>query len=219
MKISVAVMAVPAREPQAEYLKAILSYMPFSDVSVVYDEAYKGNHDSEWNNGVASLRAGLGKGDYHVVIQDDALLTPHFYENIEGAIKNCPGGKALISLYTGKARPFPRRITDAVKRADEAQATWLRHYLLIWGVGIIIPTDHIEPMLDYVADWTEPYDTRIGIFYSRNRMPVYYTMPCLVDHDDELATAIPGHGTKPGARVAHRLATGLIDWNDIVTDI
>lgn len=219
MKISVTIMAVPAREPQAEYLKAILSYMPFSDISVTYDQQAAGTHESEWNNGVASLRAGLGKGDYHVVIQDDALLTPHFYENIEGAIKNCPGGKALISLYTGKARPFPRRITEAVKRADEAQATWLRHYLLIWGVGIIIPTDHIEPMLDFVADWTEPYDTRIGIFYSRNRLPVYYTHPSLVDHDDELATSIPGHGTLPGARVAHKIATGLVAWNDTVADI
>jgi len=217
MKISVAVMAVPAREPQAEYLRTILSYMPFSDVTVVYDENYKGNHDSEWLNGKNSLLAGLGKGDYHVVIQDDALLTPHFYENIEGAIKNCPGGKALISLYTGKARPFPKRIQAAVDKAYHA--TWLRHYLLIWGVGIIIPTDHIEPMLEFVADWTEPYDTRIGIFYQRNRLPVYYTMPCLVDHDDEIGTAIPGHGTLPGARVAHRLATGVIQWNNQVIDI
>lgn len=217
MRISVTVMAVPARKVQAEALRSILSQYPFSDVSVTYDQVAAGTHESEWNNGANSLRAGLGKGDYHVVIQDDAILTPNFYENIEGAIANCPGGKTLISLYTGKARPFPIRITEAVKRAD--RATWLRHYLLIWGVGIIIPTSHIEPMLDFVADWTEPYDTRIGIFYSRNRIPVYYTMPCLVDHDDEMGTAIPGHGTKPGARVAHKLATGLVAWNDQVVDI
>lgn len=217
MKISVAVMAVPSREPQAEYLRTILSYMPFSDVTVVYDEAYKGNHDSEWQNGKNSLLAGLGKGDYHVVIQDDALLTPHFYENIEGAIKSCPGGKALISLYTGKSRPMARRVTTAVKKVRHE--TWLRYMLLMWGVGIIIPTDHIEPMLEYVADWNEPYDTRIGIFYQRNRLPIYYTMPSLVDHDDELGTAIPGHGTAPGGRVAHSLATGLIAWNDRVIDI
>lgn len=217
MQISITVMAVPSRKLQAEYLAAILRYYPFCDVSITYDQVAAGTHESEWNNGKASLRAGLGKGDYHVVIQDDAILTPNFYENIEGAIKNCPGGKALISLYTGKARPFPKRITEAVKKAYHA--TWLRHYLLIWGVGIIIPTNHIEPLIDFVDDRTEPYDTRIGIFYQRNRLPVYYTMPCLVDHDDDLGTAIPGHGTKPGARVAHRLATGLIEWNNQVIDI
>lgn len=217
MKISVTVMAVPKRKLQAEYLKSILSMYPFSDVSITYDTAYKGTHDSEWENGKNSLLAGMGKGDYHVVVQDDAILTPHFYENIEGAINNCPDKRCMISLYTGKARPFPKRITAAVKKAYHA--TWLRHYLLIWGVGIIVPTDHIPHLLEFVEDRDEPYDTRIGIFYQRNMLPVYYTMPCLVDHDDELGTAIPGHGTKPGARVAHKLATGIIQWNNQVIDI
>ena len=217
MKISVAIMAMPARHKQAVALYKKLRKMPFEWVTIMEDEVAAGTHESEWNNGKASLLCGVGKGDWHVVIQDDAILTPNFYENIEGAIANCPGGRSLISLYTGKARPFPRRITEAVKRAE--RATWLRHYLLIWGVGIVIPTDHIKPMIDFVDDWDEPYDTRIGIFYSRNRLPVYYTMPSLVDHDDDLSTTIPGHGTKPGARVAHKLATGLINWNDKVVDI
>lgn len=217
MKISVTVMAVPRRKLQAEYLKSILSLYPFADVSITYDQQYKGNHDSEWENGKNSLLAGVGKGDYHVVIQDDAILTPHFYENIEGAIRNCPEPNHLISLYTGKARPFPKRIQAAVDKAYHA--TWLRHYMLIWGVGIIIPTNHIETMLEFLEDYGEPYDTRIGMFYQRNMLPVYYTMPCLVDHDDELGTAIPGHGTEPGARVAHRLATGIVEWNNQVIDI
>lgn len=217
MQISITVMAVPARKLQAEYLAAILRYYPFSDVSVTYDQVAAGTHESEWLNGKNSLLAGVGKGDYHVVIQDDAILTPNFYENIEGAINNCPGGKALISLYTGKARPFPKRVTYAVNKTTHA--TWLRYMLLMWGVGIIIPTDHIKHLLEFVEDRTEPYDTRIGIFYQRNRLPVFYTMPSLVDHDDDLGTAIPGHGTKPGARVAHKLATGIIQWNDTVIDI
>lgn len=217
MNISITVMAVPARKPQAEALRDALSKYPFCDVSVTYDKDAAGTHESEWLNGKASLLAGIGRGDWHAVIQDDAILTPNFYENIEGAIKNCPGGKALISLYTGKARPFPKRITAAVEKAYHA--TWLRHYMLIWGVGIIIPTDHIEPMLEFVEDYTEPYDTRIGMFYQRNMLPVYYTMPCLVDHDDELGTVIPGHGSEPGARVAHKLATGLVAWNNQVIDI
>jgi len=212
MQISVTVMAVPARKLQAEYLAAILRYYPFSDVSVTYDKVAAGDHDSEWNNGVECLKAGLGKGDYHVVIQDDAILTPNLYENIEGAIRNCPGGNTLISLYTGKARPMGKRVSYAVSKVVDE--TWLDYWLLMWGVGIIIPTKHIEPLLDFVSDRTEPYDTRIGIFYQRNRLPVYYTMPSLVDHDDELGTAIPGHGTEPGARVAHRLANGPISWNN-----
>ena len=217
MNISVTVMAVPSRKVQAEYLAAILRYYPFSDVSVTYDQVAAGTHESEWANGKASLLAGVGKGDYHVVTQDDAILTPNLYENIEGAIKTCPGGNTLISLYTGKARPMGKRVEAAVNKVVDE--TWLDYWLLMWGVGIVIPTKHIEPLLDFVSDRTEPYDTRIGIFYQRNRLPVYYTMPSLVDHDDELGTAIPGHGTEPGARVAHRLATGPVQWNKKVINI
>lgn len=82
-----------------------------------------------------------------------------------------------------------------------------------------MPSSHIEPMIEFVADRTEPYDTRIGIFYQRNRLPVYYTMPSLVDHDDDLGTLLPGHGTEPGARVAHRMATGPVTWTKQVITI
>lgn len=217
MNISVAVMAVPKRKVQAEKLRRQLKKYPFTYVTVVYDQQASGTHDSEWNNGKNSLIAGIGKGDYHVVIQDDALLTPNFYENLEGAIKNCPDQNTLISLYTGTSRPFPKRVQTAVDKTYHA--TWLRYMLLLWGVGIILPTDHIEHLLEFVADRDEPYDTRIGIFYQRNRIPVYYTMPSLVQHDDELGTVIPGHGTEPGARVAHKLASGLVQWNNQVIDI
>lgn len=217
MNISIAVMAVPKRKVQAEKLRRQLKKYPFTVVTVVYDQEASGTHDSEWNNGKNSLLAGIGKGDYHVVIQDDALLTPDFYDNLVGAIKNCPDQNTLISLYTGTARPLGKRVSAAVEKAYHA--TWLRHYLLMWGVGFVLPTDHIEHLLEFVADRDEPYDTRVGIFYQRNRIPVYYTMPSLVQHDDDLGTVIPGHGTEPGARVAHKLATGPIAWNNQVIDI
>lgn len=208
-------MAHPARKLQAEYLRSILSLYPFSFVSVTYDQVANGDHESEWNNGVESLKVGLGKGDWHCVIQDDAILTPFLYENIEGAINNAPS-KSLISLYTGMPRPMGNRVKNAVdKVVDE---TWLEYWLLMWGVGILIPTNHIEPLIDFVSDRTEPYDTRIGIFYQRNRLPVYYTMPSLVDHDDDLDSLLE-HGKAKGARVAHRLATGLIRWNRQVIGI
>lgn len=216
MQISIAIMAVPARHKQAYALYKQLRQYPFEWVTIVEDEVAAGTHESEWNNGKASLLAGIGKGDYHVVIQDDAILTPNFYENIEGAITHAPS-KSVISLYTGKARPFPQRVQEAVNKVVDE--TFLQYILLMWGVGIVIPTSHIKPMLEFVADRTEPYDTRIGIFYQRNRLPVYYTVPSLVDHDDDMGTAIPGHGTKPGARVAHRLATGPVIWNNRVINI
>lgn len=215
MQISITVMAHPKRKLQAEYLRSILSLYPFSDISVTYDKVAAGTHESEWNNGVESLRAGLGKGDWHVVIQDDAILSPDLYANIVGAINNLPS-KSIFSLYCGMPRPMGKRVEEAVKKVVDE--TWLQYILLMWGVGIVLPTSHIEPLIEFVADRDEPYDTRIGIFYQRNRLPVYYTMPSLVDHDDDLDSLL-AHGQAGGKRVAHRLATGIVRWNNQVINI
>lgn len=214
--ITATVMAHPKRKAQAERLAIELKKYSFMDVSITYD-----NNNDEWTTGERSLRRGIGRGEWHLVIQDDALLTPNFYENIEGAIAFVPD-RVMISLYVGTSRPFPARVKAAVDKAYHA--TWLKHYLLFWGVGILIPSDHIEPMLEFCADpqyADTPYDARLGIFYQRNMLPVYYTMPSLVDHDDDLGTLIAGHGRdiSPERRVAHRLATGPVRWNRHSIDI
>lgn len=217
MKITVAIMAHPARKERAEALETKLKVMPFDAVGIVYNE--KGEevtpHEREWDTGTRSLLWGVGKGDFHLVIQDDAILTPFFFENAKGAIENVPR-KTLISLYTGQARPWPKRIKYAVDKA--ADGDWLQYWMLLWGVGIIIPTDHIKPMLEFVADREEPYDTRVGMFYQQNMLPIYYTMPSLVDHDDETGSLL-GHGILPGARIAHRPATGLVKYSTQIIDM
>lgn len=208
--ISIAIMSHPSRSASAEKLLREVSAMSFIEPSIVYDE-----RNNEWDTGSRSLRYGVGKADWHVVIQDDAILTPGFYDNVLAATENVPT-KSIISLYVGTARPFGDRVKQAVDKAK--YATWLSHMLLLWGVGIVIPSDHIEPMLDFVADRDEPYDTRIGIFYQRNMIPVYYTMPSLVDHDDDLGSLLD-HGNGEARRVAHRLATGPIRFNKQVIQI
>lgn len=215
MLVSVAVMAHPKRKEAAEALAQELRQYPFSQVTISYDGIDAGSHQEEWDNGKRALQAGIGKGDWHVVVQDDAILTPHFYENIVGAINNVPS-VSLISLYTGTARPLGKRVKLAVDKVNDE--TWLSFWLLMWGVGILIPSSHIEPMIEFVDDREEPYDTRIGIFYQRNRLPVYYTMPSLVDHNDEMGSLLE-HGLGPGARVAHRRSDGLIRWNKQVISI
>lgn len=211
MNISAAVMAHPDRAKSAKALERQLSAMPFTDVYTIYDDC-----GSEWDTGSRALKWGIGKADYHVVVQDDAILTPGFYDNLAGAIAAAPH-KSLISLYTGKVRPFGSRVKAAVDKAYHA--TWLRHHMLLWGVGIVIPSDHIEPLLDYVSERNDLlYDTRLGLFYQGNMIPVLYTMPSLVDHDDNLGSLL-AHGDTAEPRVAHKLAAGPVQWNKQVIDI
>lgn len=213
MQISATIMAHPKRKLQAEYLKAILKLYPFSYVSISYDRV-----GIEWETGKRALKQGLGRGDWHVVIQDDAILTPYFYENLLSAI-TALRERSLISLYTGTARPLADRVRAAVERAPDG--SWLEFRQLLWGVGIAIPTDHIKPMLEFVEDIALQYDNKIGEFYCRQGMEVYYTVPSLVDHDDELDTLVAGHGRdiNPDRRVAHRLATAHLNWSDDKTYI
>lgn len=206
MKISIAVMTHPKRMVEAASLMTELLEYPFCDYRLITDA-----DNSEWKTGKRALQVGIGMGEWHVVIQDDAILTPNFYENIERAIIALDQ-KTLISLYTGTSRPIPQRVAAAVKAMPDG--SFLRFMQLMWGVGIAIPTSHIAPMLEFVEDVDLQYDNKIGEFYCRQGMPVYYTVPSLVDHNDDMDSLLPGHGRAINheARKAHRLATGLIDW-------
>lgn len=208
MKITIAIMGHPKRINQINALEQQLVFMPFWNVNCIID-----TKNSEWHTGKRALQVGVGQGDWHVVIQDDAILTPNFYENLENAILAL-SQKALISLYVGTSRPLPDRVKTAVSNAPDG--TFLQAVQLFWGVGIAIPSDHIEPVLDFVEDIELQYDNKIGEFYCQNGLPVYYTMPSLVDHDDDLGTLIDGHGKHINSerRVAHRLATGLVSWTN-----
>lgn len=208
MKISIAIMGHPKRDQQIQDLLTQIVWMRFCATTVALD-----TENSEWHTGKRALQAGIGVGDWHVVIQDDAIMTTNFYENLEGAIKALDQ-KTLISLYTGTSRPLPGRVKAAIDAAPDG--SWLRHHQLFWGVGIVIPSDHIRLMLDFVENIDLQYDNKIGEFYCRQGLPVYYTVPSLVDHNDELDTLLPGHGRhiSDEPRKAHRLAGGLIEWTD-----
>jgi len=213
MKISITVMAHSRRQAAAEDLNDRLVQYPFVSNTITWDEI-----NEEWHTGKRALLDGVGKGDYHVIIQDDATLTPNFYQNIENAI-NSLDQKTLLSLYTGTARPIPGRVSAAVNKA--ADGDMLRFHQLMWGVGIAIPTDHILPLLEFVENIDLQYDNKIGEFYCQNGLPVYYCIPSLVDHDDDRDSLLPGHGREisPDRRVAHRLATGLVEWTNKKTYI
>ncbi len=209
MNISLSIMAHPSRKLQAEALYKKLKKFDFSKVSVTWDQI-----NNEWDTGKRALLDNAGS-EWHVVLQDDAIICDDFYSEVVNAINNVPE-TSLISLYTGTVRPFRTRVQNAVKKATGV--AWLRSYSLYWGVGIVIPTFHVEPMLEFVEGMIEPYDYRIGMFYRANILPVFYTNPSLVNHDDTIGSLV-GNGYAPEPRVAHNFASGPITWNRKFIDI
>jgi hypothetical protein len=137
MKISITIMAHPKRRKQAEKLLVQLAGTGFIMRYITWDQ-----QNNEWETGSRALSAGIGSGsDYHVVIQDDAILAPNFYANVSAALNAVPQ-KSLVSLYTGTGRPLPDRVAGAVAKAGNGE--WLKFQTLLWGVGIAVPTDHIS---------------------------------------------------------------------------
>ena len=212
MKISITIMAHPKRRKQAEKLLVQLAGQGFINCYITWDQI-----NNEWDTGSRALRRGIDAGGlYHVVIQDDAILPPNFYEHCVNALNAVPQ-RVLVSLYTGTVRPLPDRVAHAVKKA--AKCSWLKSNLLYWGVGIAIPTNQIADMLDFVADRTEVYDQRIGWAYMRQALPVYYTNPSLVDHDEAIGSLI-GNGYAGVPRKAHNfIGDRQVTWNNLVIDI
>jgi len=212
MKISIAIMAHPSRTAQANALyKKVIQY-PFAAPQIIWDE-----QNSEWHTGRRALAYGIGKADVHVVLQDDAIINEHFFTNLTRALRAAPL-RTCVSLYTGTVRPFNDRVTRAVASAPDG--SWLSGYLLFWGVAIALPSDHIEPLLEFCDADDDPYDTRIGKFYFGNTLRVLYTNPSLVDHDDDIETIVGQRADLPqGRRVARNMINKDHNWTDQITAI
>jgi hypothetical protein len=212
MTVSITIMAHPKRRQQANLLLAKLGGQNFVQCYITWDQ-----QNDEWETGRRALLAGVGKADWHVVLQDDAILPANFYDHVTAALNAVPS-KSLVSFYTGRAVPMPKRVGRAVTAAHFSQTSWLRGKLLYWGVCIAMPSEHLESLVEWADTEKAPYDTRIGMMYHGNMLPVWYSVPSLVDHDDNLGSLLPGHNEKPG-RIAYDFIKGPMQWNDRVTDI
>lgn len=203
-------MAHPKREAEATALYNQLKDTGFIKTSIVYDEK-----NEEWDTGKRSLQDFHPDAMWHIVLQDDAVLPPNFHETVCSLLRHADF--TLTSFYVGQCRPFPQRVNRAVGRAIRSKSTWLEARSLYWGVGVAIPTNQINDVLEGVKDCDLPYDQRLGFYYDKNNMPVRYTLPSIVDHKDD-GSLLPGHDRRASSpRVAHQfIGDRNIDWNDKV---
>lgn len=212
MNISVSIMAHPSRSEHAMALYKKLHRMPFTCITPVFDDG-----NGEWATGEMSLRLH-DSSDWHIILQDDAIIGKHFYENVVNALEALPR-KSLVSFYLGKVRPLSNTIQYSFNRAMALEKSWLTYQTLLWGVGIAIPTEDINRLLKHVEGSQELYDRRIGSYYNDIGKPVFYTAVSLVDHNDSLPS-LAGSAPSKEPRVAHRFSgDSLVDFNSKVQPI
>jgi hypothetical protein len=215
----VVVMAHPSRRAAAELLAEAVQ----AD-DIVWDVGA-----GEWDTAERAWRAGrvlaVQVGASHVlVIQDDAIPVDHLREHVLEALDAAPSRDAAVSLYLGKVKPsrWVTNVEFAVRLAEREGCAWLRSTHLLHGVAVVLPAHVIDLMLKWCSRPSMPYDERIGAWIRQVwQKPTYYTVPSLVDHDDELATLVVHADDvrlSPKGRVAWRYGVAP-DWATMALDI
>ncbi|GAA4391759.1 hypothetical protein [Tsukamurella soli] len=168
------------------------------------------NHDLAWHQ-----LADRSDADWLIVLEDDAVPCRDFLDRAADALAYAPS--VAVSFYVGTGRPLGRRIIRALLAAEQAGNVWLTNPGLLWGVGVALRADIVKPMLDGVTEIRRPYDERMGEWLASHKIPVAYTLPSLVDHED--GQSIIGTDRPEMVRKAHKLGPMPLSWKTPATAI
>lgn len=188
VNVSVGIMAHPRRNP---YVRSLLRGQLPVHTRVAFDK-----HNNPWETGRRAILSYLDQPDYeyHLVLQDDAILPPRFMAGVRNALEAIPRNSPLV-LFTTKSTIWKPTL-DAIP--DSVSYLVMDH--IWWGVGIVYPTHSIPDLITHCDQLsTHQYDHRVGDFYASNSIPVYYTWPNLLNHRAG-PSLIPG---RSGRRRAH----------------
>lgn len=165
MKLSISVMGHPKRSEFFPYLKDRLGDVPFS-----IDEG-KGliwNCQNAW-----SMYDPLA--DYHVVIQDDAIVCDNFRERAVEVLKKANG--LPVSFFHVSPLSYRKYKQQREETGGIIQPG------LSGGVALCLPVKLIPEMLvHYNADTVPHDDHRVGRFLLSKNIPFYFPFPSLIDH-------------------------------------
>lgn len=158
-------MAHPRRKEWAEALAQELG------CPIAWDDDSK-----VWSTRKKALLLAPEDSDFHVVIQDDAILCDNFKDKAEEFIGEHKDN--AVQLYFGnKGKEDQNEIAQAYENG------YLKRRFLSWGVAVGTPTAWIPEMIrfgDGYPAWQD--DTKIKYFLAHKGYQTVFPIPCLVDH-------------------------------------
>lgn len=162
-------MAHPKRKEWAEQLSKELACPIYWDID-----------NNVWNTCKGAWNLHEKDADFHVVIQDDAILTSNFKEKTKNFIENiCKYNKNVaFQLYHGGGKNDQKQVIQFGYK----QGYVIKH-LMAWGVAICLPVSLISEMLrfgDGYYMWQD--DIKIKYFLKNKKIPTIFPLPSLVDH-------------------------------------
>lgn len=179
-------MAHPSRAKFFSYLKQKLGDVPFS-----IDKIGIG----VWENRKRATLMYDPAADYHLVLQDDAIICENFKELAEKTIGN--NGRYVYNFYYGRRG----------NRKKEASLGLKNGYVIsdkvTWGLAICFPTKLIPEMIAYCDKIKAPQDDhRIGLYLKHKGIKVYFPIPSLIDHRSEEESLV-GNALSPGRKAKY----------------
>lgn len=169
MELSITIQAHNTRVDHIDYYKTVLS-----DFDVELDDVSRGmveNCYMAWRSWEDS------KADYHLVLQDDLLITSNFYEKL---MVHLSKGYDVYHLYLGQNK---KRLNKYWKNAIKEGKDHILLDDIHAAQAVCIKTKHIPEMLKVCRSLDYPVDDmRINKFVRSNGFKVYFPLPCLVEH-------------------------------------
>jgi len=164
-KLSISVMAHPSRAEFFPYFNRMIGDVKFS-----IDDGC-----GIWENRKRATLMYEPDADYHLVLQDDAIICENFLELAQKTIdreKEC-----AYSFYFGNRQNMRKTAIDGLVNGF-AITNWLS-----WGLAICLPVRIIPEMLEYCDKMSGNHDdTRISRFLKKKGIKIFFPMPSLIDH-------------------------------------
>lgn len=174
----------------------------------------------EWDTGRRALAAYDPAADWHLVLQDDAVICDDLVAGLARALDRV-AIPSIVSLYLGTVRPFASRVEHAAQVAEEIGASWVTAPGLYWGVALAVPVPLVEDLL-HRADTSRvaEYDSRLSRAAMSLDLPVWYTRPSLVDHRQGPSLLLhPGGARHSHGFLGEDVSALDVDWNYDTVDL
>lgn len=177
-----------------------------------------------WRTYLACLKVGAGLTKPFVILQDDCVPVPGFPEAAEAVRRALPDAllaftlQGMISSVTRFA--FWRALDQGVRLIKITPSNWVPAMALGWTpklATLALEWDQLQTQLrpSYTSD-----DGRLFYFTRWAATEVWATVPCLVDHPDDVPTVgstKKRNGHKPSRRTLAVLQgdAALLAWDEV----
>ncbi len=166
-------MASEEREQYFPYLREKLGDVPFS----IDGPRKTFQNIGVWENCKRAWKMRDPNADYHLVLQDDAIICDNLIERIEELIKKTPGDYAYQLFFMGE---LAIRVEEKTKAEKDG---FIIRKNLNSGVAIMLPTNQIERIMSLAEhNNTNIDDANIGYALNQISMKVIYPVPCFINH-------------------------------------